>query len=149
MNEIDIQNYLNKRLTETNDWINNTVRSRFLAMSQSCDQSLPVEKILLIEMLIRHPEEVAIIPQKDISGLGFPCRVDFFLILPFTKKALIVECDGEKHQKDPKIIKDDKKRDRKLLLSGMPVLRFTTDEILYHPADVIHELRRAIDIFDR
>ncbi|MDI6757644.1 MAG: DUF559 domain-containing protein [Endomicrobiia bacterium] len=149
MNENEIQAYLEKRLKETADWINNAVRSRFLAMSQACDSSSPVEKFLLVEMLIGLPEEVAIVPQKDISGLGFPCRVDFLLVLPYTKKSVIVECDGERHQKDPKAVKDDKKRDRKLLLSGIPVLRFTTDEIIYHAEDVVHELRRAIDLFDR
>jgi len=149
MNENDIQSYLDKRLKETNDWINNVVRSRFMALASSCDPSSPVEKFLLVEMLIGLPEEVGIVPQKDITGLGYPCRVDFLLILPYTKKSVIVECDGERHQKDPRVIKDDKKRDRKLLLSGIPVLRFTSDEILYHAADVVRELRQAIDLFDR
>lgn len=149
MKEQEIQAYLDKRLKETAEWINNAVRSRFLALSQACDQSSPVERILLAEMLIGLPEEVTIVPQKDITGLGFPCVVDFLLVLPHTKKSVIVECDGERHQKDPKTIKDDKKRDRKLLLSGIPVLRFTTDEILYHAADVVHELRKAKDLFDR
>ncbi len=149
MNELEIKQYLDKRLSETNAWINNSVRSRFLALAQSCDQTSPVEKILLVELLIGLPEEIAIIPQKDINGLGFPCRVDFQLVLPYTKKALIIECDGERHQNNPKIIKDDKKRDRKLLLSGIPVLRFTADEILYHAADVVSELRTAVDFFDR
>ncbi len=149
MNENDIQSYLDKRLKETNEWINNTVRSRFMSLAHSCDPSSPLEKFLLIEMLIGLPEEVGIVPQKDITGLGYPCRVDFLLILPYTKKSIIVECDGEKHQKDPHIVKDDKKRDRKLLLSGIPVLRFTSDEIVYHAADVVRELRQAIDLFDR
>lgn len=69
--------------------------------------------------------------------------------IPHSKKMLIVESDGDRHQKDPKVIKDDKKRDRNLLLSGIHVPRFTTDEIMYHAADVVHELRIAIDFFDR
>jgi|GEM_PF-3590429 len=146
---VNLEEHLTKRINETADWLNHSVRARYLALAPQCDPQSPPEKVLLIEMLIGLPEEITILPQKDIAGLGFPCRVDFLLILPYTKKNLVIECDGERHQKDSYTIKNDKKRDRKLLLAGIPVLRFATEEILYRSAEVIQEIRRAINEFDR
>ena len=57
-------------------------------------------------------------------------RVDFALRFEGTRRQLVVECDGfEFHDRNIEQAAADKARDRFLLKSGWPVMRFTGSEI--------------------
>ncbi|MDP3064045.1 MAG: hypothetical protein Q8O40_12665 [Chloroflexota bacterium] len=43
-----------------------------------------------------------------------------------------IECDGYEYHGDYGSFKDDRYRDRRLLLAGLPVLRFASVEVLHH-----------------
>ena len=110
-----------------------------------------------------HGDTVLIIrPQAEIGEQ----RVDFALTLTFAHPLhamakmcgeqepqylpervnveLVVECDGHQfHEKTPEQAKRDKSRDRNLITSGYPVMRFTGSEICTDPlrctAQVVRE----------
>lgn len=67
-----------------------------------------------------------IVPQYVVG----PYRVDFALRFDGTRRRLVVECDGfEFHDRNIEQAAADKARDRFLLKSGWPVMRFTGSEI--------------------
>ncbi len=60
-------------------------------------------------------------------------RVDFLLVVgprAGYRRAFAIECDGQEwHAKSPEQVARDKLRDRRLLLAGIPTVRFTGSEI--------------------
>ncbi|MEW6041127.1 MAG: DUF559 domain-containing protein [Elusimicrobiota bacterium] len=141
--EEQIENYGKFRIKQTQDWIFYAIMDRYTKLSQSCDKDSPAEKVLLWELIIGLPEEIQIFPQQEIKLPQFSFRVDF-LLKTNKGKELVVEVDGGRHQKNPEQIKEDKKRDRHLLIHGWAVLRFTADEIFWHAESCCREIRQML-----
>jgi len=154
MNSQEAQNYLDhpeqyleRRIKEKQEEIKGVIDSRYKSLAPRTDPYSAPERLLLINMLTELPPKVIIVPQQDISGMGFSCRVDFLLTYPNSDGKLVIECDGKRHQSDYQTVKDDKKRDRALILHGFHVMRFTADEIIYHGAQCAKEIAEAVDLF--
>ncbi|WP_084105117.1 type IV toxin-antitoxin system AbiEi family antitoxin domain-containing protein [Demequina sp. NBRC 110056] len=65
---------------------------------------------------------LAVHPQRFIAGVG---RVDLVV-----EGRVVVEVDGRAFHSDPEQFKRDRRRDRRVTRSGMPVLRFAATELL-------------------
>lgn len=75
-------------------------------------------------------EELAFSVQQQVQVGAY--RVDFMVLIrgPKGLRRIAVECDGhDYHDKTKEQAARDKKRDRDLLLAGVPVMRFTGSEI--------------------
>ncbi|MDP2950659.1 MAG: hypothetical protein Q8P22_14140 [Chloroflexota bacterium] len=69
-------------------------------------------------------------------GLGAPYRPLF-----------AVECDGYEYHGDYEAFKEDRYRDRRLLLAGLPVLRFASVEVIhYNPTQSMEEVVRTFHL---
>ena len=136
------------------------IEARFLlALVCTCamnDQALSIRDTKGTEVFVcagAHGDSVLIIQPQAVIGKQ---RVDFALTLTLTHPLhamarmcgeqepqylpervnvrLVVECDGHQfHEKTPEQAKRDKNRDRNLITSGYPVMRFTGSEICTDP----------------
>jgi hypothetical protein len=136
------------------------IEARFLlALVCTCamnDQALSIHDTKEAEVFGcsgAHGDSVLIIRPQAVIGKQ---RVDFALTLTFTNPLramakmcgeqepqylservnvmLAIECDGHQfHEKTPEQAKCDKNRDRNLITSGYPVMRFTGSEIYADP----------------
>jgi very-short-patch-repair endonuclease len=90
-----------------------------------------------------------ITPQATLSG----CRVDFLLWFKIGRivGGIAVECDGHAfHEKTKEQAARDKDRDRKVLLSGYPVMRFAGSEIFRDATACAEQVADALaPILDR
>lgn len=77
-----------------------------------------------------------VVCQPSIGGLQ---RADFLV-----DGRLFVEVDGYAHHSDRRQFHEDRARDRRLLASGTPVLRFTYDDAVRHPARLVAEVLAAL-----
>lgn len=76
------------------------------------------------------PDKLVIRPQEKIGQF----RVDFLITTEDGQSLLVVECDGhEFHERTKEQAAKDRSRDRDLLASGIPVMRFTGAEIFAAP----------------
>lgn len=81
--------------------------------------------------------------QADLAG----CRVDFLLWFQCGKSVggVAIECDGHAfHERTKEQAARDKDRDRKILLSGFPVMRFTGSEIFRDTGACVEQVRSAL-----
>lgn len=100
----------------------------------------PIEALLLTG-LAWFSDDTAIEPQQWIGR----DRVDF--LISFDGHSLAIEADGHDfHEKTKVQAQHDKARDRRLLLAGYPVVRFTGQEIY---ADPYLAAAEALDILER
>ena len=67
--------------------------------------------------------------------------VDFFS----SQAKLIIEIDGAAHENEESKIKD-MERQKELEESGFSVLRFTNDEVLYSPDEVIEKIKERLEL---
>ena len=65
-------------------------------------------------------------------------RVESDFMVVYQGKCLILEVDGQHHSENEQIIRDYA-RDRVLLRSGVPTVRFTVRDCLERPQDVVSE----------
>jgi hypothetical protein len=89
-----------------------------------------------------------LVPQAIISDGGdWEYRVDFLFICGFRpafRRALAIECDGHDwHEKTKEQAARDKLRDRRLLLDGIPTVRFAGSEI-HADADACADYVRSL-----
>lgn len=88
-------------------------------------------------------------PQAKIAGY----KVDFLLWFACGryKGGVAVECDGHAfHEKTKEQAAHDKKRDRAILTSGFPVMRFTGSEIFKDSIGCVEQIQEALgDPLDR
>jgi len=91
----------------------------------------PKEEFMDIEAVVDfYGHKLLLIPQFKFSKFF---TVDFLLYLPKENIRLVVECDGHDfHEKTKEQAKRDKQRDRKLVMDGVLVLRYSGSEI-YKP----------------
>lgn len=80
------------------------------------------------------------IPTPEVQRQLDPFRVDFF----WPDLGLVVETDGRSAHDRSMAYTDDRKRDRRLKIRGLDVIRFTWNEIVYDPATVTTDLLGAI-----
>lgn len=110
----------------------------------------PIEKILYVFMSLNEPEDMGIHIQKELCIMGRIRRPDFIITLEPPMRGLprplfVVETDGSFHNNEANVMAD-KMRDRDLLSSGLPVIRFTGKEVFNEPescAYEIHEMFRT------
>lgn len=105
-------------------------QSFFGVFSQSCES--PIEALFLAAFTPRAVGDPSyrIRPQYEIGQY----RVDFLITFsendPEYRRDVIVECDGhDYHERTREQAERDKRRDRAITASGIPVLRFTGREL--------------------
>ena len=84
-----------------------------------------------------------ITPQAEIGNY----KADFLLWFQLGRHigGLVIECDGHAfHERTKEQAGRDKKRDRELLTSGFPVLRFTGSEIFKDPIGCAAQVKDAL-----
>lgn len=87
--------------------------------------------------------EYWITPQAAIDG----CRVDFLMWFRRGRhvSGVAIECDGHAfHEKTKEQAARDKDRDRRILLSGFPVMRFTGSEIFRDVHRCVEQVQAAL-----
>lgn len=67
-----------------------------------------------------------IAPQYPLLGY----RADFAVVSTITDTRCVVECDGYEYHHKPAPFEHDRLRDRRLLIAGWPVLRFSYQQIM-------------------
>lgn len=83
-------------------------------------------------------------PQAEVAG----CKVDFLLWFQMGRHVggVAIECDGHDfHEKTKEQAARDKDRDRRVLLAGFPVMRFTGREIFRDVPACVNQVREALD----
>lgn len=79
--------------------------------------------------------------QVELSLAGtFLGRVDFFV----RELGLAIEIDGWAHHSSAAAKNRDARRDRRLLVAGVTVVRFTADDVRRHPERMVAELRQVV-----
>ena len=79
--------------------------------------------------------------QVDVGGEGWVARVDCL----FRHERLVVELDGAVHHTELSDRRADARRDADLKRAGFAVIRFTWNDVVGHPVDVIARLAGALD----
>jgi len=83
--------------------------------------------------------------QFEIELDGQQRRVDF----AYPERRIAVEIDGYEWHAGREQFADDRARDNALQLAGWTVLRFTWEQIVYRPVQVVATLRRALRSTER
>jgi very-short-patch-repair endonuclease len=68
-------------------------------------------------------------------------RVDF----AWSAARLVVETDGFAFHADRTSFREDRRRGNALVLAGWRVLRFSWEDVVHHPEDVVAAVREALD----
>lgn len=126
--------------------------SGILIELESCDS--PIEYLLGIALHKLFPNTIGIMTndffinaQESIDCGENKYRVDFLIVIKYKEVnyGFVVECDGhEFHEKTKEQAKKDKKRDRNLMVKGIPVIRFTGSEIVANPDKCAREVLEII-----
>lgn len=77
--------------------------------------------------------------QVEIDGVGFADIV--------AEEWLIIECDSEEHHSDWRARKRDIRRDAAASRLGYVTLRFVAEDILFHPEQVLSDIRAVLDLW--
>ncbi len=81
----------------------------------------------------RLPQDLVVIPQARMETPSATYRLDFLFVCgdrPGVRQLICVECDGHDwHEKTKEQAARDKRRDRALLICGVPTVRFAGSEI--------------------
>lgn len=94
--------------------------------------------------------ELAMAALTEAHGLPRPSfqfpllghKVDFH----WPEAALVAQTDGFEFHRTRTAFQDDRTQDRQLQLAGFRVLRFTWDDLTLRPAEVAHDLGRALGL---
>jgi very-short-patch-repair endonuclease len=106
----------------------------------------PIEQIFLMEWKYSKAEErfnVKIIPREKINTTGGTFEIDFLIKSSDdqTKLKLAIELDGhEFHEKTKEQVIKDKRKERAIISSGFPILRFSGAEIVRNVRACIEEI---------
>lgn len=76
----------------------------------------------------------------EVPGVG---EVDFLV-----EDVVIVETDGATHL-EPYQVKKDRRRNNAAVVGGYLVLRFSYDDVVYHPERMVTQVRSLIDLWRR
>lgn len=99
----------------------------------------PIETMMALG-LAWFGDQYAVTPQERVGN----SRIDF--VLRFKQSVLGVEVDGhEFHERTKEQAQRDKARDRRLLMAGYPVIRFTGSEVYENP---YHAAAEALDVLE-
>nr|WP_284329319.1 DUF559 domain-containing protein [Demequina litorisediminis] len=74
--------------------------------------------------------------QQWFEGIG---RVDMVV-----EGRVVVECDGREYHSDDRAFSRDRWRDRRLLALGLPVMRFTYADAVFHPELLVQDVKRLL-----
>lgn len=85
----------------------------------------------LLGFLVNHPIHDA----RGLIGIGD---------LVYERERLVVEFDGRAHHSDEIAFQRDRTRQNRLVNAGWTVLRFTWDDVVRHPHEVIAAIRTAL-----
>jgi len=106
----------------------------------------PIEQIFLMEWKYSKAEErfnVKINPRKKVRTIGGAFEIDFLIKSSDdqTKLELAIELDGhEFHEKTKDQVIKDKRKERAIVTSGFPVLRFSGAEIVRNVRACVEEI---------
>ena len=78
--------------------------------------------------------------QARVRQKGKELRLDLF----WEDQGLIVEVDGWATHRTREAFRADRARDRTMLIAGRATLRFTWDDVMDNPKQVIEEIREAL-----
>lgn len=113
----------------------------FGVASQDCES--PIEALFLAAFIgvCLRDSSYKIYPQRHVGRY----RVDFYITFmaddPKWRRDVIVECDGhDYHERTKEQAERDKKRDRAITGSGIPVFRFTGRELHRDPEACVMEI---------
>jgi PIN domain nuclease of toxin-antitoxin system len=76
-------------------------------------------------------------PGVVITGVG---EVDLLVA-----ERVVVECDGFAYHSGRREFRNDRRRDRELVARGYVVLRFTWEDVMHHPAQVVDAVLRVLE----
>ncbi|WP_026553636.1 DUF559 domain-containing protein [Arthrobacter sp. H20] len=74
--------------------------------------------------------------QVQLAGVG---RVDFLL-----EGFLVIEVDGAAYHSDRRALRRDLRRNNSTIAGGYLVLRYSYEDIMFHPAEVLREVRQVL-----
>lgn len=95
-------------------------------------------------------EFVALLREAGITGwrANHPVRVGvrrYFLDVAFPEARLAIEIDGRAHHSSAAAFQNDRRRQNDLVAAGWTVLRFTWDDIVNRPHNVIARIGSALE----
>jgi very-short-patch-repair endonuclease len=96
-------------------------------------------RVLLHVHGVRPPRTQVTIRARDGRLVG---RVDF----AWSDVGLVVEADGFAFHADRRAYRDDRRRSNVLVLDGWRVLRFSWEDVVQHPEDVVAAVRAALAV---
>ena len=94
-------------------------------------------------------ELVSVLRQARVTGwiANFPVRIGgrrYFIDVAFPEGRLAVEVDGRAHHSDARAFQRDRQRQNDLVAAGWTVLRFTWDDLVRRPGEVIDRIVAAL-----
>jgi very-short-patch-repair endonuclease len=101
-------------------------------------ESLPEAEFAALVRRERLPEPVRQVRIETAQGR-------YRLDVSFDPPGVAVEIDGA-HHREPEQSEADMRRQNELVISGRPLLRFSSYEVRHEPARVAAVLRRALDL---
>jgi very-short-patch-repair endonuclease len=146
-----------KRLMEEVDSILLMFKARLLRFVDQCES--PIEKLLAIHLaqfedieiheFLEYDKDarIKVETQKEIKCLKNMYRVDILITVRFQGKyhLFAIECDGHDfHEKTKEQARNDRKRERDLMVEGIHVIRFTGSEIYEDPLRCANDVRKII-----
>ena len=94
-------------------------------------------RVLLHVHGVRAPRTQVLVRARDGSAIG---RVDF----AWPDVRLVVEADGFAFHADRRRYRDDRRRSNALVLAGWRLLRFSWEDVVQHPEQVVAVVREAL-----
>ncbi len=93
---------------------------------------------------------IALIRAAGIGGwrANYPVRVAgrrYFLDAAFPKERVAVEIDGRAHHSSAAVFQSDRRRQNDLVAAGWTVLRFTWEDIVHRPHEVVARVVQALE----
>ena len=114
----------------------------------------PIEQLFLIEWKYQRVEErhgLALEPQKPVVTDRGGFVIDFLIVATdrAPRASVAVELDGhEFHERTKEQARNDRQRERAIMRSGHPVLRFTGSEVFQNARGVVEEVIAALKVPD-
>ncbi len=110
---------------------NGTARTALAKVECTADSAIEV-----VARLLLRGAGLDVRPQVQIPGVG---RVDFLV-----EGFLVVEIDGAAYHSDRQAFRRDRRRDNAAVIAGYTVLRFTFEDVMLHPEQLLAVVRQAL-----
>lgn len=94
-------------------------------------------RVLLLNAGLGPPQTQLVVRDRTGKWIG---RVDF----AWADARLVVEADGFAFHADRKSYRADRRRGNALVLAGWRVLRFSWEDVMEHPDEVVAAVRQAL-----